>query len=112
MLWVDTFGNVQLSASPSDADEADLGDHVRIVAGPNTLSARLVVSFAAVGPAEIGVIVDANGHLALVGDRSSAARTLGLHETDPVTLFAQRVPSASPLEMALEMALEMVGGGS
>ena len=93
VLWIDTFGNVQLSASPSDADEAALGDHVRVVAGTNILSARLVVSFAAVRPAEIGVIVDANGHLALVGDRSSAARTLGLRETDPVTLFAHASPS-------------------
>lgn len=92
VLWIDTFGNVQLSASASDAAEAGLGDHIQIVAGTNDLSAHLVVSFAWVRPGEIGVIVDANGHLALVGDRSSAARTLGLHETDPVTLFAE--PSA------------------
>ena len=92
VLWIDNFGNVQLSASASDAEKADIGEHFKIVAGTSALLAHLVVSFAAVRPGEIGVIVDANEHLALVGDRSSAARTLGLHETDPVTLLA--APSA------------------
>ncbi len=45
-----------------------------------------MTSFAAVGAGDLGVIVDANGHLALVGDRSSAARTLGLDVADLVTL--------------------------
>ena len=88
VLWIDTFGNVQLSASASDAETAGLGARVQIVTGTMTLYSKMVDSFAAVEPGEIGIIVDANGHLALVGDRSSAARTLGLVETNPVTLFA------------------------
>jgi len=104
VLWVDGFGNVQLSASASDADEADLGDRIRVVAGARTVASRRVASFAAVGPEEVGVIVDANGHLALVGDRSSAARTLGLDEADSVTLFAALQKHAGPSNP--------VGGGS
>jgi S-adenosylmethionine hydrolase len=86
VLWVDGFGNVQLSASASDADEADLGDRILVVAGTRAIALRRVTSFAAVGAGDLGVIVDANDHLALVGDRSSAARTLGIDEADLVTL--------------------------
>jgi S-adenosyl-L-methionine hydrolase (adenosine-forming) len=91
VLWVDTFGNVQLSATASDAEQAALGDQglaIEVVGGNGTFRARPASSFAAVGADEIGLIVDANGHLALVGDRTSAARTLGLEEADPVTLLA------------------------
>ncbi|MGO9342405.1 MAG: S-adenosyl-l-methionine hydroxide adenosyltransferase family protein [Acidimicrobiales bacterium] len=104
VLWVDGFGNVQLSASASDADEADLGDRIEVVAGAMTVASRRVTSFAAVGPEDVGVIVDANGHLALVGDRSSAARTLGLDEADPVTLVAAPREHAEPSKP--------VGGGT
>ncbi len=88
VLWVDNFGNVQLSATAPDAVRAALGDQIEIVATDRALRSRLVTSFAAVGSDQVGVMVDANGHLALVGDRSSAARTLGLDEADPVTLSA------------------------
>jgi S-adenosylmethionine hydrolase len=88
VTWIDGFGNVQLSATASDADEAALGDRVQIVGGDKSFAAHRVRSFAAVSPGEVGIIVDANGHLAVVGDRSSAALTLGLTETDPVTLLA------------------------
>jgi len=88
VTWIDGFGNVQLSATASDADEAALGDLVEVVGGGRSLMARRVRSFAAVSPVEVGIIVDANGHLAVVGDRSSAALTLGLTERDPVTLLA------------------------
>jgi len=91
VLWIDTFGNVQLSATESDADEAALGERIRIAGrdkSDKTVVANRVHSFSAVGPGDVGIIVDANGHLALVGDRSSAALTLGLTETDPVTLLA------------------------
>ncbi len=44
VLWVDTFGNVQLSATELDADRAALGDRVQIVAGTKSFLAprRLV----------------------------------------------------------------------
>ncbi len=90
VLWVDGFGNVELSASSSDADEAGLGDRILVVAGTTAVELRRVTSFAAVGVGDLGVIVDANGHLALVGDRSSAALTLRLDEADLVTLWRYR----------------------
>jgi S-adenosylmethionine hydrolase len=96
VLWVDGFGNVQLSVSSRHATEAGLGDQVEIrpVSGSGsgagasvrTASARRVAAFADLAPGEIGLIVDSNGHLALVGDQSSAALTLGLAARDRVTV--------------------------
>jgi len=86
VLWVDTFGNAQLSAGPADADLADLGDPVSLEAGGERRTVRRARSFESVAAGEIGLIVDSNGHLALAGDRTSAALTLGLGEADPVTL--------------------------
>jgi hypothetical protein len=105
VLWVDGFGNVQLSASASDADEADLGDRILVVAGTRTVALRRVTSFASVWAGDVGVIVDANDHLALVGDRSSAALTLGLDEADLVTLWRSR-------ESPSQSRPSMRGGGT
>jgi S-adenosyl-L-methionine hydrolase (adenosine-forming) len=86
VLWVDTFGNVQLSARATDATSTGLGGLVEIEAAGRLSTCERAGSFEAVPSGGIGLIVDSNGHLALVGDRSSAALTLGLRETDPVTL--------------------------
>jgi S-adenosylmethionine hydrolase len=90
VVWVDGFGNVQLSAGPDDALRADLGDPVEVVIGNACVTARRVVAFCELEPGELGLIVDSNGRLALAGDRESAAHTLGLHAGDTVTLRSQR----------------------
>lgn len=86
VLWVDGFGNVQLSAGPGDADRAALGDQVEVVIGTSARTARRVEAFCDLDTTELGLVVDSYGQLALVGDRSSAARTLGLDAGDTVTL--------------------------
>jgi S-adenosylmethionine hydrolase len=92
VLWVDAFGNVQLSALGRHAAAAGFGDRVEVrtraaktSTGP--VSARRIIAFAELGEGELGIIVDSNGHLALVGDRSSAALALGLAAQDQVTLL-------------------------
>ncbi len=90
VVWIDGFGNVQLSAGPSDAVGADLGDPVEVVIGGASRTARRIVAFCELEAGELGLILDSNGRLALVGDRESAARTLGLHAGDTVTLRSPR----------------------
>jgi len=83
--WVDRFGNVQLAAGPDDAAAAALGDELEVLA-PATRRAQRVRAFAELGPGALGVVVDANGHLALVCDRQSAATVLRVQPGDVVTL--------------------------
>ena len=86
VLWVDGFGNVQLSAGLEDADRGGLGDLVEVLIGGAARRARRVKAFCELDKEELGLVVDSNGQLALVGDRSPAARTLGLDAGDTVTL--------------------------
>jgi S-adenosyl-L-methionine hydrolase (adenosine-forming) len=88
VLWVDRFGNVQLAARPDDATAAALGVDLKVVTAATGVSRRAarVTAFAALGPGALGLIVDANRHLALVCDRRSAATVLEVHPGDLVTL--------------------------
>jgi S-adenosylmethionine hydrolase len=90
VLWVDRFGNVQLAARVEDAGRAGLENEVEIVTGSGTQSGtqsgRRVRSFGALEGDEVGLLVDANGRLALVCDRRSAATVLGVRAGDVVTL--------------------------
>jgi len=85
--WVDRFGNVQLAAGPDDAVAAALGEELDVLA-TDVHRAQRVASFAELGPDTIGLIVDANGCLALVCDRQSAATVLRVHPGDVVTVRA------------------------
>jgi S-adenosyl-L-methionine hydrolase (adenosine-forming) len=94
--WVDRFGNVQLSAREADATAAGLGESVAVEIGSNAssrtasgdraLTAMRVGAFGEIQAGQIGIVVDANGHLALAGDRVSAALTLGIASGQLVTL--------------------------
>ena len=92
VLWVDTFGNVQLSAKPEDAVKAGVGDRagedLYVITPGASLPARRVTAFCDVADGGLGLVVDSNGHLALAGDRVSAALTLGLRAGDHVTLVS------------------------
>jgi S-adenosyl-L-methionine hydrolase (adenosine-forming) len=98
ILWIDTFGNVQLSAEPRHADEAGLTETVEVI-GPddrNVAIARRTDAFVDLDDGELGLITDANGHLALVGNRTSAALTVGISDGQCVTLVGlpgRAVPS-------------------
>jgi len=81
--WVDRFGNLQLSASPTDEDPdafalAWADDDTDAPKGFADRMVRRVRAFAELRSGELGVIVDANGRLALVVREGSAAQQLGI----------------------------------
>ncbi|MGO8871974.1 MAG: S-adenosyl-l-methionine hydroxide adenosyltransferase family protein [Acidimicrobiales bacterium] len=99
---VDRFGNVELGLEPAalaatglttgrtglvcviEADGADEGPAGRAgidrsAAGPGRpVRVRLVRAFSDLGPGELGLLLDSAGRVAVVLDRASAARHLGL----------------------------------
>lgn len=82
VTWIDRFGNCQLNIGPDDV--ALWGDRVRITIADTVRSVRLVSSFAELGAGAPGLVVDANGMLAVAFDRSSAALELGITVGDGV----------------------------
>ncbi len=96
VAWIDRFGNVQLRLLPQVLDDAGLlvGDRAWVSAGPGpvgpgraggmtggsaaAVTVRRVGSFGALGTGEMGLMVDANGRMALVRNRASAAHRLAL----------------------------------
>jgi S-adenosyl-L-methionine hydrolase (adenosine-forming) len=76
VLWIDRFGNAQLNVDPSEIET--FGDRVRLRFNDEHRTARRVETYADVGAGEVGLVVDSYGLVAIVVDRGSAARTLGL----------------------------------
>ncbi|MDG1265158.1 MAG: SAM-dependent chlorinase/fluorinase [Ilumatobacter sp.] len=93
-LWTDRFGNVQLNIGPDDLPEELAADvQVRFSAptdptGGSTRAATRVASFADVAAGAVGMVVDANGMLALVMNQRSAADELGIADGDQVVITA------------------------
>ena len=85
VLWVDRFGNAQLNVGPDDVDH--LGDRLRLVMGERTRLARRATSFAELG-AEVGLVLDSYGLLAVSLDRHPASVDLGLSAGDEVKIEA------------------------
>src|SRR5579872_6384616 len=81
--WVDGFGNAQLAARPDDVGDAAA---FLVVTRSTTCRAARVGTFAELVEGELGVVDDANGHLALTCNRQAAATVLGVREGDVVTL--------------------------
>jgi S-adenosylmethionine hydrolase len=92
VLWIDHFGNIQLAAGEADAVSACFGPIVHVVGGGRVVPARRVGSFAQLEADEVGLVVDANGHLAVVCDRRSAASALGIAAGDVLELRAISEP--------------------
>lgn len=84
VLWVDRFGNVQLNVDPDELD--GWGDRLHLRVGTSTRTARRVTAFGQLTTGEIGLLVDADGLVALVTDRHPAADELGLATGDAVAL--------------------------
>jgi len=85
--WVDRFGNVQLAARGDDAVASAIDIDLEVVAA-GVHRARRVRAFAELEPGALGLVVDANGHLALVCHRHSAATVLQVQSGDVVSLRA------------------------
>jgi S-adenosyl-L-methionine hydrolase (adenosine-forming) len=96
VTWVDHFGNVQLAATTADARAAGLtlmdavgvaavveSDLVRQPGLPSALvpdgtTLRCVATFAELDRGELGLLVDANDHLAVVAGEASAGHWLNV----------------------------------
>jgi len=85
VLWVDRFGNAQLNVGPDDVEH--LGDRLRLVMGERSRLARRATSFAELG-ADVGLVLDSYGLLAVALDRHPAAVDLGLSTGDEVKIEA------------------------
>jgi S-adenosylmethionine hydrolase len=110
VTWVDRFGNVQLQLSPASLATLGMGPGatVRVFVGPDrptaaqTLTdsahtARWVGAFAHLHHGELGLLADANGAMALVLDRASAAQRLEIGEPGtPVRIWIEAPASALP----------------
>ncbi|HEY3843669.1 MAG TPA: SAM-dependent chlorinase/fluorinase [Acidimicrobiales bacterium] len=96
VTWVDHFGNVQLAATLADARvagipsegsvcvtalvESDLAGRMSLPPAlvPEGVDLACVESFADLAHGELGLLTDANGHLAIVAGEASAARWLNV----------------------------------
>lgn len=94
VMWVDRFGNLQLAATVADARVAGLPLNgtialtARFGSGrqepdglprspvPDSVALQCVDAFGQLQQGELGLLVDANGHLAVVAGQASAARWL------------------------------------
>ncbi|MGB3735438.1 MAG: SAM-dependent chlorinase/fluorinase [Ilumatobacter sp.] len=111
-LWTDRFGNVQLNVGPDDIPPG-FGDMVEIrmsapadASGGTTRVATRTTSFADVGAGAVGLVVDANGMLAIVMNQRSAADELGVDDGDQVVISpldedAARTGEALPVSVDL-----------
>jgi S-adenosylmethionine hydrolase len=82
VLWIDHFGNIGLAATAADAQMAALprsGTVSVVVDLPNPLpgtTVRRIETFDELEPGELGLLVDSNGHLAVVAGQAPAAGAL------------------------------------
>lgn len=93
VTWVDRFGNVQLAARAVDLAGASGGSLTVRVAdrgagglGLPRLPVRRIVAFSDLAEGELGLLVDANGMLALVVNQGSAADRLALQSGSHIEL--------------------------
>jgi len=84
VTWVDRYGNVQLNRAA--AARPPLGTVLQIAAGSLVATGQVVTNFSALERHGLGVLVDANGCLALVVREGSAAETLGVAAGDVLTI--------------------------
>jgi len=83
VTWVDRFGNLQLAAPGGELPATLERLSARVVsgspAGPTEVGQlRRVRTFDELSPGELGILVDANDQVAVVGGQTSAAARLGV----------------------------------
>jgi S-adenosylmethionine hydrolase len=104
VTWVDRFGNIQLAATLADSrtagipfpgtievttfTEGDLGRHETLTPAlvPDGMALRCVGAFADLARGELGLLLDANGHLSIVCGEASAAHWLNVVSGELVVL--------------------------
>ena len=90
VLWVDRFGNAQLNVDPDELRALGGDDRLTVGVGNRTRTATTATAFGALGPGELGLLVDSYGLVSLVLDQASAADELGLSPGAPVDLSARK----------------------
>jgi S-adenosylmethionine hydrolase len=84
VLWVDRYGNAQLNVDPIDI--VGWGERISMRWGGETRTVKRAVTYADIGPGEIGLVVDSYGLVSIAADRGSAAEQLKLHPATAVRL--------------------------
>ncbi|HUQ39732.1 MAG TPA: SAM-dependent chlorinase/fluorinase [Acidimicrobiales bacterium] len=84
VLWVDRFGNIQLNVGPEEIEA--LGERVRLRFRDQARIAVPALTYGALPPGQIGLVVDSYGLVSVVFDRRSAADELGLSAGAAVAL--------------------------
>ena len=74
VLWIDHFGNIQLAATAVDAQMAAVPRTGTVTVDGRRV--RRVETFDELERGELGLLIDANGHLAVVAGRAAAGRAL------------------------------------
>jgi S-adenosylmethionine hydrolase len=109
-LWTDRFGNVQLNVGPDDLP-ASFGDMVQIrcsapsdATGGTSRAATRVTTFAELSTGSVGLVVDANGLLAVTMNQRSAAEEIGVDDGDQVVI-TELTDDPSPLPESVPVGL-------
>lgn len=84
VLWIDTFGNVQLNIGPDDL--AEWGDPFQLTAAGRKETIALRPAYRSLGTGEVGAIVDSSGLISLAINGGSAADHLGLSASDELRI--------------------------
>jgi S-adenosyl-L-methionine hydrolase (adenosine-forming) len=86
ITWVDRFGNLQLAGRPADLDDGVVFLMAAVAGAGHADRVARVATFADLAPGQTGLLVDADGRLALVVREGSAALALAAASGDLVEL--------------------------
>jgi len=84
VLWIDTYGNVQLNIGPEDLGQ--WGDPFTLVIGERRFSISRQDAYRHLGTNEVGAIVDSSGLVSIAVNGTSAAKTLGISAGDELRI--------------------------
>ena len=105
VLWIDGYGNAQLNLDPEEI--AGFGDRVRLEINGTVRAAKVVSTFGAVGPNEVGLIVDSYGLVAIVVDQGSAATSLSIGPATAVHLSNFGDDDEGPADLGVTTAVQL-----
>ena len=84
VLWIDTFGNVQLNIGPEDL--ADWGDPFSLVVGGRRETIARRSAYRTITTGEVGAVLDSSGLISLAINGGSAADQLGISASDELRI--------------------------
>lgn len=90
VLWIDTYGNVQLNIGPEDL--AEWGNPFTLAIGERRFSISRSDAYRHLKTNEVGAIVDSSGLISIAVNGTSAARTLEIKAGDELRI--ERIDSS------------------